>query len=200
MIYLIITASIHNKDGIHNELHRKQRYMQSIQAVLDLVQDIKPIIVENNGPRETYLNTFPCDVVYTTHNSVNFPHKGVNELMDIKHVIQKYNIQEDDMIIKLTGRYRILHRDFIDTVKNHSNVDAFLKFFNVCTYEYMENDCVLGLLAMRCKYWKEFEYQCRHSAEVEIARFVRKQVSNVMEIKELGLQCCFADDLRVLHV
>ena len=204
MIYLIITASIKNKIGSRNAEHRKNRYIDSITQVLSLIHtdaSIKPIIVENNGLRETYLDGLSCDVVYTNNNRFNFRHKGVNELLDIKEVINKYNIQDDDIVIKLTGRYKVLDATFIELVKNNIDVyDAFVKFFNVCTRRFMFDDCVLGLFAIKCKYLKNFEYKCAKSPECEFADHVRQNVNKIMEIRDLKLECCFAEGLRMLIV
>jgi len=204
MIYLIITTSITNKVGSRNTEHRKNRYIDSIKQLLSVIQadvSIKPIIVENNGLRETYLDKLSCDVVYTNNNFLNFRHKGVNELLDIKEVINKYNIRDDDVVIKLTGRYKLLDATFIELVKNNIDVyDAFVKFFNVCTLKYMFDDCVLGLFAIKCKYLKNFEYKCVKSPECEFADHVRQNVNKIMEITALKLECCFADNLRLLIV
>jgi hypothetical protein len=204
MIYLIITTSIANKVGSRNVEHRKKRYIDSIKQLLSLINadaSIKPIIVENNGLRETYLDELSCDVVYTNNNVSNFAHKGVNELLDIKEVIDKYNIQDNDIVIKLTGRYKLLDATFIDLVKNNIDVyDAFVKFFNVCTRRYMFDDCVLGLFAIKCKYLKHFEYKCVKSPECEFADNIRQNVNKIMEITDLKLECCFADNLRLLTV
>ena len=206
MIYIIITTSLYNKHGVVDEGHRKQRYLDSIQQLLHLVEgdpSIKPIVVENNGERNTYLNDLHCDVCYTNNNMISGGHKGVNELLDIKEVIRKYNINDDDMIIKLTGRYKLLTTGFIDAVKFKQDVyDAFIKFFNVCTKQYMFDDCVLGLFAIKCKYMKNFTYQCIKSPECEFADFVRQHIdeTKILEIVRLNLECCFADDLRLLIV
>jgi hypothetical protein len=137
MIYIIITTSINNKHGAQNEIHRQNRYIESIQQLLQLlenVEDVKPIVVENNGVRKTYLNDLNCDICYTNNNNLTVMHKGEKELLDIKEVINKYNIHDDDFIIKLTGRYKLLNLNFINFVKNNvANYDGFVKFFNVCT-------------------------------------------------------------------
>jgi hypothetical protein len=36
MIYIIITTSIQNKHGIQNDIHRQNRYIESIQQLLQL--------------------------------------------------------------------------------------------------------------------------------------------------------------------
>jgi len=204
MIYLIISTCINNKEGVKNESHRKNRYFDSINQILSFIENdhaIKPIIVENNGKRHTYLDDFNCDVFYTNNNQHRFRHKGVNELMDIKDVIEHYNIQDEDIIIKLSGRYKLLDPSFINLVKqNCDNYEAFVKFFNVCTLQYMFDDCVLGLFAIKSKYIKNFNYQFIRSAECEFVDHVRKNVTTIMEVKSLNLECCFADNLRILNV
>lgn len=205
MIYIIITTSIVNKVGVKNEIHRESRYTECIQQILTFVENdtsIKPIIVENNGPRQTFLDDFNCDIFYTDNNKIDFKHKGENELLDIKEVINKYNIQDDDMVIKITGRYKLLNSNFINLITNNTDIDAFVKFFNVCTKEYLFDDCVLGLFAVRCKYLKNFTYQFIRSPECEFADYIREQINNknLLEIEKLDLECCFADDLRILIV
>jgi hypothetical protein len=203
MIYLIITSSIESKYGIRDDEHRKRTYLECIQQAL-LVSNgtVKPIIVENNGARSTYLDGIGCDVVYTNNNVIDYGNKGVNELQDIKEVISIYNISDDDIVIKLTGRYFMMDTAFIQTVLSHPNTDAFIKFFNVCTCEYVYDDCVLGLYAIRCKYLKQFEYECIKSPEVEFATYIRRVIpdTNIMPIDVLNLRCCFAGDLRIQYV
>ena len=207
MIYIIITTSIRNKIGAQNPIHRQHRYVESIQQLLRLVEnqeDITPIVVENNGIRKTYLDDLNCEICYTNNNNLRTFHKGENELLDIKEVIGRYNIQDDDYIIKLTGRYKLLNADFIHLVKkNRTNYDVFVKFFNVCTKEYVSNDCVLGLFATKAKYLKAFNYPLNvKSPECEFASYIRQNIdqTKLMEIKQLNLECCFADDLRILVV
>lgn len=206
MIYIIITTSINNKVGVQNKIHRQNRYIKCITKVVELInndENIKPIIVENNGLRQTFLDYLKCDVCYTNNNIINYTHKGENELLDIKEVINQYNIEDDDIIIKLTGRYKLLNLNFINLVKNNINeYDAFVKFFNVCTLKYMFDDCILGLFAIKCKYLKEFKYSFLKSPECEFADYIRKNINKnkLIEVESLYLECCFADDLRMLIV
>ena len=203
MIYLIITCSINNKSGIVDFEQRKKNYLESITQTLSILPpNIKPIIVENNGLRETYLDDFPCDVHYTNNNSVNYVHKGVNELCDIKYIIEKYNINDDDVIIKLTGRYHPIDDSFYNLVMNYNNFEAYVKFFNVCTLQFMNDDCVLGMFAIKCKYLKKFSYNGFKSPEIEFATFIRNNIDStkIYNITQLNLRCCFADNLRILDV
>lgn len=206
MIYLIITTCIENKYGIRNPELRKTQYTEAIGRTLSLLPaGIQPIIVENNGPRETYMDSFKIPVVYTNSNKVHYYHKGINELRDMMEVVLRHNIKDDDIVLKITGRYSLLDDSFCKHVlENESKYDAFVKFFNVCTLEYMANDCVLGLIGIRAKYLKQFAtkhgFQGR-SMEVEFATFVRTlPAERICEMTHLGLHCCFADDHRILDV
>ena len=75
-------------------------YKQSITAINN-DSSIKPIIVENNGVRQTYLDDLN-EICYTSNNMIDYKNKGQNELLDIQQVINQYNIKDEDIIIKLT--------------------------------------------------------------------------------------------------
>jgi hypothetical protein len=98
-----------------------------------------------------------------------------------------------------------MNLDFINVVINYCDkIDAFVKFFNMCTKKYHDNkdDCVLGLFALKCKYLKNFNYKYSTSPEVEFAMYIKKTIDNskILSIKNLSLECCFADNLRILIV
>jgi hypothetical protein len=122
MIYLIITTSIHNKSGIKNSIKRRDDYLSAIAETLThLPNTIVPVIVENNGQRETYLDNFmhngkAVPVIYTDNNRFEYKSKGINEALDIKEVIKQMGIGSHDMIIKLTGRYRVFSSVFFDDI------------------------------------------------------------------------------------
>jgi hypothetical protein len=78
-------------------------------------------------------------------------------MCDIKEVIEKYGIEDEDIVIKLTGRYRVdTQRFFEDIIKNINEFDAFVKFYGACSLKYEMYDCILGLYALRAKYFKLF--------------------------------------------
>ena len=75
------------------------------------------------------MDALPSDIQYTNNNQTRYFHKGVNELLDIKFIIDKYNIQDEDIIIKLTGRYYLTTDTFFKLVIENPNCDVFIKFF-----------------------------------------------------------------------
>lgn len=197
MIYLIITTSINNRYGIKDANERKERYLYAISETLKIVP-YKTIIVENNGTRETYLDSLQ-EVCYTDNNKYSFKSKGVNELLDIKEVIKRYNIQDDDIIIKLTGRYRLLSSHFLDQINDE--YDAFVKFYGTCSLQFEQYDCILGCYAIRAKYIKLYNpLLIDKSAEVAFARYLRFCGAKVKEIQHLDVECSFAEDLRIMIV
>ena len=204
MIYLIITSSIANRHGIRDAEYRERTYKESIAQTLSVLpMGIKPIIVENSGQRSTFLDDFGVDVVYTENNFKRFPNKGGNELADIKHVIHAYDMKDDDIVIKLTGRYKLMSDMFLQNVIDEQEFyDAFVKFFNVCTLEFAPGkDSVLGLYALRVKYLRNFEYTFdgRQSIECEFAVYT-SSLDRCKACTTLNLECCFADDHRTLRV
>lgn len=211
MIYLIITTSISNKFGANNSNERRDRYLYAISETLKhLPHEIKPLIVENNGQRETYLDNFyhryrqHVKVFYTNNNQLNFKSKGVNELLDIKEVVNKYGIQDDDIIIKLTGRYRALSPTFFTEILNtEMKYDAWIKFYGTCSLKFEKYDCVLGCYAIRAGFLKLFNHlsiENYKSAEIAFARYVRFCGARLKEIEGLDVECCFGEDGRILNV
>lgn len=186
-----------------NTNDRISEYKESIKNTLSYILDgIKPIIIENNGKRDTFLNEFGIDVLYTENNENSFKHKGINELMDIKSAISEYNIQDNDIVIKMTGRYKFIDNSFFRTViENSHSHDAFMKFFNVAENKFLENDCILGLFAIRCKYLKSFDYDSESEIpETQFADYVRKTNCKIYEMERLGLNCKFSDTQKTLDV
>lgn len=207
MIYLIITTSLHNRYG--SSINRDQQYQSAIQEILaHLPQTIQPIIVENNGARKTFLQNFihaekSVPVVYTDHNEMR-KSKGVKELLDIQYVIRQYGIGDNDMVIKVTGRYRVTSSLFFQEVMDHhEHYDAFIKFYGVCSLQFDRNESVLGLYAMRAYlllWWHPTSIDLSSSAEVAFAKYAKGSCSKIKEIQYLGLTCIFAEDGRTLDV
>ena len=208
-IYLIITTSIENRYGLQHDVKRKDQYISAISETLKHVpSSITPIIVENNGLRETYLDHFyhggyPVRIIYTNNNFTQYTTKGANELLDLQEVIRQVGIKSDDMIMKLTGRYTVLSPSFFEQVMAEPKVDAFVKFFGACSLKTDLDDCILGLYAIRCKWLQLYSIrtmQLYKSAEEAFARYVRICGAQWKKVDHLDLECVFADDFRVLRV
>jgi hypothetical protein len=207
--YLIITCCINNVVGIQDSSRRKNEYFLAISNVLaSIPKDIIPIIVENSCNGESYLDVFNCNIFYTKDNHFETDdkyllHKGYNELRDIKKVIEHYNIQDDDMIVKLTGRYLLFKDDIFEFVNRCPEKDAFLRYFNVMTYTSDDIDMVQGLFALRCKYFKMFEYRnpelgCEEDFVSNINEFIPQD--KIMRLNKLWLRIYLGDTGKMLDV
>jgi hypothetical protein len=195
MIYLIITTSIIDRrfeTPLSSQELRENQYKTGILSALNKIKGtgIIPIIVENNGKRSTFLDDFGIDVLYTdTNNSRQY--YGNKELHDIFHVIKHYNIHDNDMIIKFTGRYLMTDDCFIQEIVKNSDSDCFLRFgsfFNPVNYP--TSDCITGLIAMRCKYIKQIEFVPDIDASIEWSwAKVASLIGNKKIVDRLGFIC-----------
>ena len=161
MIYFLVTTSIFD-----NNLNRKIQYTYGINKLKEVINimninNYKIIIIENNGKRETFLDTFGCEVFYTNNNFLNTNNKGYKELQDIMDCIETYKIQDNDFIVKITGRYILENNsEFMTNVKNldTNHFDCIIRygpFFKPVNYK--TNDCITGLIGMTCKYVKQIK-------------------------------------------
>ena len=198
-VWLVMTSCIHNKFGIQNSEKRQKEYKNAIQSVLKYIPaEIQVRIVENSTQSPTFLDEFDIPVVYTHHSNINVRNKGILEFKDLLYTLHTQGAKPNDIVIKLTGRYSILNSSFFEHVlKTQSEYDAWVKFYNVCTHEFMDNDCVLGLFAIRYKYLKRLDYSelgHTNSMEVDFATFVCKECPRIDRIQDLGLHCIFGDN------
>jgi hypothetical protein len=207
--YLIITCCINNTVGITWSDKRKQQYYLAIANVLNLCPpEITPIIVENSCVDKSYLDVFKCDIVYTNSSTPIregnlILHKGHNELNDIKTIIKKYDIQNNDMIIKFTGRYLLFQPDFFTTVLANPDKDAFFREYNVCTYAKDNISIVLGMFALRALYFNNFKY-CKHDKGVEedFRTMINEYVSvdKIVKVDKLWLRVYLGMNDKMLDV
>lgn len=162
MIYFIVTTSIFDDCSI-----RKAQYTLGIRTLQKTIKDMniekyKIIIIENNGKRDTILDTLECEVYYTNNNFLPVTNKGYKELQDILDCIKQYNIQDADFIVKITGRYILNENsEFMNVMKNiHiTKYDCVIKygpFYRPVNYKM--DDCITGLIGMSCFYIKQIEY------------------------------------------
>lgn len=215
MIYLILTASLHNR--IHSSVSedRLARYRYAIQETLSHVPDvpdkIQPIIVENMNTGSSLLEGFfhggkAVPVLYTAHGLHPARNKGVNEWMDIRHVMEHFHMKDGDIVVKLTGRYRLLSSWFLEEVQqSEGGKDAWFRFLNVCTGKEDRQDCVLGAWAARVsclRYLSPSWMDLFDSPERAMAKHIRSSVSpgRIAEMSRLEVECVFSEDGRVLVV
>tara|TARA_B110000208_G_C11729015_1_gene415651 strand:+ start:287 stop:925 length:639 start_codon:yes stop_codon:yes gene_type:complete len=205
MIYFIVTTSLYN-----NSIVRRNQYYKGIRQLKKTIKDLlitnyKLIIVENNGLRKTFLDGLG-DVFYTNNNYIKTNNKGIKELIDIKNTISKYNINDNDFIVKMTGRYIINNNsEFMNIIKNIkvNKYDCVIKFGSIYKIQpkKIEDDCITGLIGMTCFYVKQVEIPQTNKIWVEwewakIANKIKK--SKIYQIKQLGINICPQFDINII--
>jgi len=187
MLYFIVTTSLFN-----DCLIRQKQYINGINKLKKIIHDLnienyKIIIVENNGKRYTFLNMLDCEIYYTENNFLQTSNKGTKELQDILDCIDKYNINDTDFIVKMTGRYILNdNSEFMNIIKNihNTNYHCVIKYgsyYNPVNYKM--NDCITGLIGLSCYYVKLIE----KPNENECAEWKWGKVTNLIDNKNLYL-------------
>lgn len=131
---------------------RKKEYIKTLE-VLDSYGYTNCYIVEaikSDGP--TFLEKHSQNVIYSNVNNSSLRNKGVNEAQSIKKALNQFKFDDNDMIIKITGRYFFTSDTFLIKVKNSPEFDAFFKTG-------AGEQIFTGCFALRYKYFKEFIYQ-----------------------------------------
>jgi hypothetical protein len=105
---------------------RDEQYKNGISKLIELtkeMENIQIIIVENNGGKQKYLedyNNAICTTFYTNNNRhIETGNIGIKELIDVIHCISRFDIGDDDFIVKMNGRYVLNDEsEFIAALKN----------------------------------------------------------------------------------
>lgn len=192
MIYFLITTSIYNNCKI-----RENQYINGISRAKKLLSDVKNlkiIIIENNGFRKTFLDD-DSEVFYTRNNFLN-NEKGYKELKDILDCIKHYQIKDDDLVVKMTGRYIIDdNSQFINVLKkSREYYDCIIKFGAFYSpIDFPSPDCITGLIAMKAKFIKKIGFPL----ENEVIEHKWASIANKIEPKKIyairgkiGIQMC----------
>jgi hypothetical protein len=166
--YIFVTTSLIN---VPEKEKRESQYNNCIEILinLNLHKKYTIIIIENNGKRSTFLDKYCCfenvKIFYTNNNEYNNnkllnknPDYGIVEFMDIIDCIKEFNIDDNDFIVKLSGRYYLdTDNQFFKIVDNLDN-----KYNGVVKYgpymspiDYRTNDCVTGLIGYTAFYLKK---------------------------------------------
>lgn len=164
--YIFVTTSLINE----NYNMRKTQYINCIQTLinLNLNEKYKIIIIENNGIRDTFLDEFSnfnINIFYTNNNSkynntlgTRNRNYGIIEYQDIVDCINKYNIKDNDFIIKISGRYILSdNSQFFKIVDNlDDKYNCVIKYGNYNTPSDVKcNDCITGLIGYSAFYLKQ---------------------------------------------
>lgn len=203
-VWVIITACLINGTIKGRDFEtRKTEYIVAIQKIIKQFQGCQIVIVENHsllqkhiriGPHMTFLNKFGVPVLYTRNNRFVTRNYGMKELLDVFACIQHFNIQDDDFIVKVTGRYMLAESsNFINEIRRLSETkyDAIVRYGSYMEHPAPEKSahCVTGLVGLRCKYVKQIEIpnEDTYVEEKWAKKISELEDSKVCVLSELGV-------------
>lgn len=176
-IRIVLSAAL---TDAHYEF-RKQQYIEAFNTLEKYgYKDVYVVeALKQQGP--TFLDTYTKNVFYSSVNDPKFKNNGINEARTLLEGIYHFNFGPDDMIIKLTGRYRLLSSYFLQLVHDNPDYDVFIKFF-----ERNEPCAMTFCFAMRCKFFQEMyeqmDYDAMESqwivAEYEVAKYIVRKAND----------------------
>jgi len=125
---------------------RKIEYVNAIKAVKQF--GFVPYIVESCVAGPSFLDDLSDKLWYAKTNDSGLRNKGVNEVKALLHFFNHHTFNDDDIIVKVTGRYVFLNDSFFSFIMSHLKFDAFVR--------YLGDQVFTGCFAMRYKYLINF--------------------------------------------
>lgn len=126
---------------------RQKEYVQSLGVLKHY--GYEPYVVEAICPKgPTFLDNYSQHVCYSNVNNAKLRNKGVNEARSMMVALQQFNFDDNDIIIKLTGRHCFASDAFFKIIQNNPEVDAFVLYPD--QYGNISTIC----FALRCNYFK----------------------------------------------
>jgi len=146
-VKILFTAALLD---VHFE-DRKVEYVKSLEVLKEM--GYEPYIVEACTEGPSFLDYYSSNVCYSSVNTPNI-NKGINEAMSMLKGLSNFGFDDDDIIIKLTGRYRLIDSSFVRMIEDMTDVDIVATRWK----RYRSILCT-GCFAMRYKYFKDFLFE-----------------------------------------
>lgn len=177
MIYVVVTACLFDVKTEENTI-RMNEYVTCLVQIKKQVeklsrsgQDVHLIVVENNHHTSSFFDEYGVDVVYTDNNSFR-SYKGDNELADLHTVISMYHMNDNDFLVKITGRYFWMdHSPFFDHLTHLTDdIDCIVRYggYGTPAPPHPVGDAVTGLIGMRVRYIERIPYRLDKGESIEM--------------------------------
>ena len=176
-LHFLFTSAIIER----NYEKRKTEYLKGLRTIRSY--GFEPWIIETRNISASFFDPISERVLYPQCNIDSLQNKGANEVMAIRACISHLPFNDEDMVIKMTGRYFLYSRDFVNLIEStQTDYDAYVlsgKHF------IRENDIFAGCFAMRWKYFKEMIEQ------VDVEK---------IESEMISVETVFADYIREFNL
>ena len=170
---------------------RKNQYIRSLNVLRRYGYD--PYVVESCVAGPTFLDEHCNNVCYTLSNDAQLRNKGVNESVSLLMALEKWQFKDDDIILKLTGRYLLQSDALLRFLENNEDVVALAKYAK-------ENysTVLTGCFAMRCdlmkKMYASFDYDWMEREMICVEHEVGPHLD---ELEKFGFKLVRAEHLGV---
>jgi len=195
---ILFTSAITNNQ--YYEL-RKQQYINSFNILAGYGYP-NVYVVEAIAKGPTFLEDYSTNVFYSTVNDTKIPNTGVNEARTSLEAINHFNFDDEDMILKVTGRYLFLSDDFIRFVEQHLNdYDAFVKIRpNTPQHCFIEQGGLYTVcFAVKCKYLREMYQKMPYTKMIQQGRHIEWEFDDYIQkkIKRDNLRVCYVETFNL---
>lgn len=170
---------------------RKKEYIKCLQQLTELGLITNTYVIESGPPiANPFFEDYCPNVFYSNTNNTKLRNKGVNEANSLINAFQHYFFDDEDVLVKLTGRYLFTEDKIFKFIKMHPEVDAVVSFRG----ETREGGFQTGCYALRGKYFKEWLAQLDLEKmerkyidiERELTSFIDKMILRGAKVEEWG--------------
>jgi len=171
---------------------RKEEYIRNISQFRSFGLD--PWIIEAMHVNSSFFDEITTQVLYPQKNNAALRNKGVNETMSIRASLPFLPFEDEDIVVKVTGRYFLKDDSFLKYIESTS--DDFDVWGVFGRHYNQPGDLFTGCFAMRWKYLKqiisemdlekaEIDYI---AVEILFGRFIRDNHLRVKEMDSLHVK------------
>lgn len=193
MIIVTTLAQHVDDDTKYNE--REKQYMYTMARIFSYKLPVYGVVSETyNNPEFKPKQFFPFEKLVEIESFDNNMTKSQKEFNSIKSLLSDICIDDDDWVIKVSGRYMIYNDVFIESVKNSSeNIKAVIRTCDNDTQMYT------FLFALRFKYFKEYFVNYDLPNNINLEKITLLYIQNILRdeeihyVNDLGIICNIAD-------
>jgi hypothetical protein len=169
---------------------REKQYKESFSILKSYgVKDFYIVeALKKQGP--TFLEEYASNVFYSTVNNASFTNNGANEAATFLEGLYYFDFDDEDLIIKFTGRHQLTSDYILRLIEKKHDYDAFVNM--------QDNGGVSTLgFAMKCKHFKKMYEDMQlnqigfssRSIEYFVGDFILKKS------REDGFKVCYLEKL-----
>jgi len=177
---------------------RKEEYLKSIQRLRSYGKD--PWIIEATNVNHSFFDRISSRVLYPQVHDSTYKNKGCNELLSMRAAANQLPFEEEDVVIKITGRYFLYRPDFIKTIMDQPEYDVYVKQWpkkgmtaNPILQRDVRETIFTGCFAMKWRHFKDMldsineknlekEMKCIEEA---VAEYIQERQLNMLAVEKI---------------